>query len=456
MPRKPSSNSPSFAPKKARAGTKPLDVLRGKTIVLAITGSIAAYKAVLVARLLVLRGARVLTVMTEAATAFVGPLTFSGITGNRAHTNMWDETVSGELHVELAKAADLVVIVPATADTIARLAAGRCDDLVAAVALSTRAPLLLAPSMHPNMWLHAATSRNVAQLRADGVQFVGPVDGVVASGDSGEGRMAEPHAVLQAIERCLTPQDLAGKTVLVTAGPTFEDWDPVRFLGNRSSGKMGLALVSNAAQRGAKVVLIAGPMSEPLTLPEGAELISVRSALEMQGAVESVLNRDAIDALVMAAAVADFRVRSPLTKKLKKTTPAKPSVAQVRAGYLSDAVSTLELVQNPDILRGVADWAKTLTRERRRPVLVGFALETGTQKEVGAYARGKLKNKGVDLIVANEARAALGTDASAVVLVDAQSESRHAGPKPELAQAIWSRVLGLWHRAWRPLRQTDS
>ncbi len=245
------------------------------TIVLAVSGSIAAYKAVEVARLLKKAGARVIPLLTRSAKEFIGPQTFSGITGEPVVEDMFDPTFAGEKHVELGRSADLVLIVPATADLLARLAAGRADDLVTALVLCASCPILAAPAMHPRMWAHPATKRNVATIQADGrVTLVGPVDGDVASGERGLGRLAEPEEIVRAALSHFEARDLAGLRIVVTAGPTVEDLDPVRFLGNRSTGKMGFALAERAAARGASVTLVAGPVS--LATPHGVRRIDVR------------------------------------------------------------------------------------------------------------------------------------------------------------------------------------
>ncbi|MEA2751545.1 MAG: phosphopantothenoylcysteine decarboxylase / phosphopantothenate---cysteine ligase, partial [Myxococcales bacterium] len=296
--------------------------LAGKTIALAVTGSIAAYKAVEVARLCIKAGAKVLPLMTTSARRFVGPVTLAGITGEPVATDMWDPAFPGEMHVTIAARADALVIVPATADLIARLAQGRADDLVTATALCARGPVLVAPAMHPRMWTHPATQKNIEELARQGrVTMIGPVEGLVASGESGIGRMVEPAEIVEAIARALRDEtagsgtgtatavsrDLAGRKVVVTAGPTHEAIDPVRYLGNRSSGRMGFAIAGAAAARGADVTLVAGPVA--LATPNGVKRIDVESAEQMQRALDDAMGADLanVDALIMAAAVADFR-----------------------------------------------------------------------------------------------------------------------------------------------------
>jgi len=393
--------------------------LQGRTVVLAVTGSVAAYKAVEVARLLKKRGARVIPVLTRSGEKFVGAVTLSGITGEAVRRDMWDPSYPGELHVALADAADAILVVPATADVLARFAEGRADDLLTALALSAKGPVLVAPSMHPRMWAHPATQRNARVLEQDGrVTFVGPVHGEVASGDVGLGRMAEPEAVVEALAGALGPRDLAGVRVLVSAGPTHEPIDPVRFLGNTSSGKMGFAIARAAAERGADVTIVAGPTGE--VAPRGVARVDVRTALEMQAAIDARVGPDvrAVDVVIMAAAVADFRVADPQAKKIKKSPDAPPP--------------TLVLVKNPDLLAGLGE-----RRAAGGAVLVGFALETGTDAEVVAYAQKKLAGKRVDAIVANHAAEALGTDTNRVAFVTESGAAWLPGAsKPELAREI--------------------
>jgi phosphopantothenoylcysteine decarboxylase/phosphopantothenate--cysteine ligase len=397
---------------------------RRPTIVLAVSGSIAAYKAIEVARQLLKRGARVIPVMTRSACEFVGPTTLSGITGEAVRREMFDPSFPGELHVELAREADLVLIVPATADLLARLAEGRADDLVTALALCARGPVLAAPAMHPRMWSHPATTRNVATLAADGrVELLGPVEGEVASGEVGVGRLMDPEAIASAALARLQPRDLSGLRLVVTAGPTIEDLDPVRFLGNRSTGKMGFAVAARAAARGADVTLVAGPVT--LATPPGVRRVDVRSALSMQRALADALGPelDRADALVMTAAVADYR-------------PAVESASKVKR---SAEDATIDLVPNPDLLAEIG-----AARKGARPVLVGFAVETDTDDRVIAYARGKLASKRCDMVVANHASDAFGRDdnRAAIVTKDA-AEALPVQSKKDLADRLLDRVLGL-------------
>ncbi len=423
--------------------------LRGRTIVVCVTGSIAAYKAVEVARLLVKAGARVLPVMTASGSRFLGPVTLAGVCGEAVVTEMWDPAFPGEMHVHLADRADLVAIVPATADVLARLAQGRADDLVTALALCARGSVLAAPAMHPRMWEHPATQRNVADLaRQRRVTLVGPVRGEVASGDVGMGRMAEPSAIVAAIAAALqgsasggssggdaagAARDLDALRIVVTAGPTLEDIDPVRFIGNRSSGKMGFALAERAAARGANVTLVAGPVNLATPAVAGGpgriKRVDVRSALDMRAALWEALGQDLsrADVLVMAAAVADHRPADPSATKIKKGTIA------------STNASAMALVENPDLLKEVG-----LARGAKRPVLVGFAVETEGGEALLAYARRKLDEKRVDMVVANEASDAFGReDNRAVLVTSAGSEALPAASKSSLADVILDRARSL-------------
>jgi phosphopantothenoylcysteine decarboxylase/phosphopantothenate--cysteine ligase len=391
-PRSHPPSRPPSAPPPERGGR-----LNGKRITLCVTGSIAAYKAVLVARLLLSDGAEVQTVFTASASRFVGAATFSGLTGKPVLDDMFDRNTTSELHVELGRQSDLVLVAPATADVLSRLAAGRADDLVTATILCASCPVMVVPAMHPSMWSHPSTQRNVACLESDGrIERVGPVYGEVASGERGVGRMAEPEEIVFAVIRELTLGDLAGRHVVVTAGPTAEDLDPVRFLTNRSSGKMGFAIAERAAARGARVTLIAGPVALPT--PYGVTRVDVRSAVAMRGAVWQALGPDLThaDALVMAAAVGDYRPSETHASKLKRGA----------------ARSSLELVQNPDILAEIGE-----ARKKREPVLIGFAVETEGDAALVASARKKLQSKKSDVIVANLAADSFGKDENRAVLV---------------------------------------
>jgi len=391
------------------------------TIVLAVSGSIAAYKAVEVARLLKKAGARVLPLLTRAAKEFVGPQTLSGITGEPVVDDMFDPTFAGEKHVELGRHADVVLIVPATADLLARLAAGRADDLLTALVLCASCPIVVAPAMHPRMWSHPATTRNVSTIVTDGrVTFVGPVDGEVASGERGVGRLADPEEIVRAALSQIAAKDLHGLRVVVTAGPTVEDIDPVRFLGNRSTGKMGFALAERAAARGASVTLVAGPVS--LATPHGVHRVDVRGALEMKAALWEAIgtNLDRADALIMSAAVADYRPAETSTTKRKRSAESLE----------------LKLIPNPDLLAAVG-----AARRGSKPVLVGFAVETGVDEAILGYARGKLEAKRVDMIVANRAEEVFGRDDNRATIVTRDAvEPLGVLTKRTLADRILDRV----------------
>jgi phosphopantothenoylcysteine decarboxylase / phosphopantothenate---cysteine ligase len=397
------------------------------TIALCVSGSIAAYKAAEIARLLLKGGARVVPIMTRSAKEFLGPITLSGLTGEKVREDMWDPAFAGELHVELAREADVVLLAPATADLLARLASGRADDLVTALALCARGPVLAAPAMHPRMWSHPATQRNAAILAEQGrVELIGPVDGDVASGETGVGRMADPALIAAAALARASRRDLAGLRVVVTAGPTIEDFDPVRFLGNRSTGKMGFAIAERAAARGAEVTLITGPVTLPT--PYGVRRVDVRSALAMRSALWQALGPDlhAADALIMSAAVADYRPAEERATKAKRTAEAM----------------MLELVPNPDLLAEIG-----AARADRRPVLVGFAVETDTDDRVIASALNKLTAKRVDLVVANHARDAFGRDDNRATLVERGSaDALGVLSKRDLADRILDRAVALSKR----------
>lgn len=382
-----------------------------------LSGGIAAFKAVAVVRELIAQGAEVRVAMTPNAARFVGPITFTGITGRPPVIDLWDPSYAGEVHVELSAWADALLIAPATANLLARAASGMADDAVLATFSCMRGPVLLAPAMHTRMWSAGATQRAIATLRQDGAHFVGPVHGKLASGESGMGRMSEPAEIVAALAQLLAQgADLKGRKLLVSAGPTVEDIDPVRFLSNRSSGRMGYAIAERAARRGAEVTLVSGPVS--LSAPHGVGVVQVRSALDMREAI--MARSGAVDAIVMTAAVADYRPVQRVEHKLKKT----------------DAL-TLELVKNPDILAELG-----ASRSGAMPVLVGFALET--QNVVG-YARDKLTRKNVDLVVANHADDGLGGDTNVATLVTREGdEALGSLNKHALADRILDRVRALW------------
>jgi phosphopantothenoylcysteine decarboxylase / phosphopantothenate---cysteine ligase len=394
--------------------TGPLD---GRRVVLGVSGGIAAYKAVLVARGLLTAGARVDVVMTRGAASFVGPPTFEGITGNAVRTEVWED-IPDETHVALARAADLIVVYPATAHLLAKAAHGLADDLLTTSLLAATCPVLLAPAMHTEMWDHPATQANVATLAARGVHLVGPTDGPLMGGDTGVGRAVEPDDVIEAAARLLgRSRDLAGRSVVVTAGGTREPIDPVRYLGNRSSGRMGFALAAAAAARGAEVTLVAAPTDLPT--PAGVKRVDVTTAQEMHDAVLPLAAE--ADVIVKAAAVADFRPANRADHKIKK----------------ADGVPPITLERNPDIL---AELGRRRREDGSGPtVLVGFAAETNDAEEHG---RAKLERKGCDLLVVNDVTApgaGFGHDTNIVVVLGADG-TRDEVPL-STKQAVADRVL---------------
>jgi phosphopantothenoylcysteine decarboxylase / phosphopantothenate---cysteine ligase len=403
--------------------------LAGRRIVLGVTGGIAAYKAAELLRLLIKAGAEVRVVMTRAAEQFVGRLTFQTLSGHPVHTDLFDLTLESEIgHIVLADRAELLLVAPATADVIARLAAGMADDMLTTVALATRAPVLLAPSMNVNMWEHPAVQANLQRLVASGrVQVVGPGSGFLACRWTGPGRLAEPADIVEVAGRLLTARDLDQRRILVTAGPTHEAIDSVRFIANRSSGKMGYAIARAAAARGATVTLVSGPTS--LAAPLGVELVPVGSGLEMEEATSSRAAQS--DVIVMAAAVADYRARHVASGKLKKEE-------------LGDS-PRLDLHRNPDVLAELGRARRAAAGSARRPVLVGFAAETA---DVEKHARAKLTTKGCDLVVANDVSqkdAGFEVDTNRVTIVgpgDAVARLPLAS-KDEVAHLILDRILPL-------------
>jgi len=397
--------------------------LAGRTIVVGLSGGIACYKACEVVRLLVAEGARVPVVMTAGAQQFVTPLTLQTLSGHPVATETFSLTQESEIgHIRLADSAEVIVIAPATANVLAKLAQGIADDLLTTVLLATGAPLVLAPAMNVHMWNHAAVQENLARLVARGARVVGPASGALACGYEGRGRLAEPADIVEEVLRTLAPQDLAGERVLVSAGPTREPIDPVRYLSNRSSGKMGYALARVARRRGAEVTLVSGPTTLPP--PPGVRLVSVTTAREMARAVEQVFATATV--LIMSAAVADYRPRRPLARKLKKEA----------AGL------TLELERNPDILAGLA------ARKGSR-LLVGFAAETHA---LLAEARRKLRAKRLDLIIANDVTvpgAGFDAEKNVVRLLDSGGleEALPPLPKEEVAGRILDWVAAHRRRA---------
>jgi phosphopantothenoylcysteine decarboxylase/phosphopantothenate--cysteine ligase len=391
-------------------------------VLLGVTGGIAAYKACILVRLLRLQGASVRVVMTRSAERFVGPATFAALSDHRVYTDLFEEP-GVVLHVRLAHDADIAVVAPATANVIAKLAQGIADDLLTSTLLESTCPLVLAPAMHTGMWEHPATQANVNALSSRGARIVGPAHGSLAAGDEGTGRMTEPEGIVQAIEDVLSSAgDLAGRRIVVTAGPTWEPIDPVRFVGNRSTGKMGFAVATEAFERGAAVTLVVGPGTvEP---PAGPALVRVTTANEMLRAVlDAVADADAV---VMAAAVADFRPETSAEDKLKKDM----------------GPPELRLVPTPDILLGLRNAQLGSTGGT---VLVGFAAET---RDVEASGREKLRRKGVQLLVANEVgREGTGfgsdTNRAAILAADGEDVGMREWTKRELAAAICDRLAKL-------------
>jgi phosphopantothenoylcysteine decarboxylase/phosphopantothenate--cysteine ligase len=387
--------------------------LTGKRVLLGLTGGIAAYKTAELARRLVKGGADVRVAMTEAATRFITPVTMQALTGQPVWTDLWDPRVSDAMgHIELSRDRELIAVAPASADFLAKLASGLADDLLSSLCLARRCPLLVAPAMNVEMWQNPATQRNVARLREDGVVFAGPAAGDQACGEVGLGRMLEAAQIAAEIEALLAPKALAGKRVLVTAGPTEEPVDPVRVLTNSSSGKMGYAVARAAHEAGAEVTLVSGPVA--LATPHGVARIDVRTADEMFAAVKQAAPRS--DVFISVAAVADYKVKNPSPSKIKK--------ANGRA-------LNLELVENPDILAYVAGL-------KNGPFCVGFAAES---EDLARNAAEKRAKKKVPLIAANIAQDALGADDNAIKLYDERGEhDLGRGRKLELARKLVAHV----------------
>ncbi|KAA0012159.1 bifunctional phosphopantothenoylcysteine decarboxylase/phosphopantothenate--cysteine ligase CoaBC [Billgrantia pellis] len=410
----------------------------GRRILLGISAGIAAYKSAQLARLLRQAGGEVRAVMTQGAQAFITPLTLQALTGEPVRTSLLDpEAEAGMGHIELARWADLILIAPATADLMARLATGQADDLLTTLCLASEADKLMAPAMNQAMWRHPATQRNVIHLEQDGWRLLGPDSGDQACGDVGPGRMLEPEAIVAELGRLRDPtprrQDAAtqdtpalGLHIAITAGPTREPLDPVRYLSNHSSGKMGFALAAAAAELGARVSLISGPVSLPT--PDGVERIDVETALQMHEASRRLAGD--CDIFIGCAAVADYRAEAPAEHKIKKVE--------------SEDALTLRLVKNPDI---IADIANERDAAGGRPFVVGFAAET---RDLEAYARDKLTRKRLDMIVANDVSSAglgFGADDNAALLLwrDGEGEGGESlppQPKTQLARAVIERALG--------------
>jgi phosphopantothenoylcysteine decarboxylase/phosphopantothenate--cysteine ligase len=390
--------------------------MTGKRILLIVGGGIAAYKACELIRLIRKAGGSVRCVLTAGGAQFVTPMTLAALSEQPVHTSLWDLKDEAEMgHIQLSREADLVVVCPATADLLARMAAGIADDLATTLLLATDKPVLAVPAMNVRMWGHAATVRNVARLRSDGVTVVEPDEGPMACGEYGPGRLPEPEAIFAAIEQKLgvAGSPLKGKHVLVTAGPTHEPIDPVRYIANRSSGKQGFAIAGALAALGARVTLVAGPVHLPT--PPGVDRVNVESAREMAAAVEAALPADVG---VMVAAVADWRAE-PSAQKIKKRGDGVPP--------------PLALAENPDILAGLA------TDPQRPGLLIGFAAET---ENVVAHARTKRARKGCDWIVANDVSGdVMGGQHNSVHIVTADGvESWDELPKEEVARRLATRI----------------
>ncbi len=371
-------------------------MLASKRILLIIGGGIAAYKSLDLIRRLKERGASVTPVLTRAAEEFVTPLSISALAGEKVYRDLFDLTDEAEMgHIQLSRSADLIVVAPATADLMAKMAGGLANDLASTLLMATDTPVLCAPAMNVRMWDHPATQRNLVQLQADGIRFVGPNEGDMACGEYGPGRMSEPLEIVAAIEAQLGNGPLMGKRILVTSGPTHEPIDPVRYIANRSSGAQGTAVARALVALGAEVIFVTGPADVPA--PDGVQVVSVETAQEMSDAVDAALP---VDAGVFAAAVADWRVASASDRKLKKTR---------------DGLPALEFAENPDILKRVAQM-----KDGRPPLVVGFAAETDNVVE---HATAKRKRKGCDWIVANDVSPAtgiMGGSENAVILISDQ------------------------------------
>ena len=390
--------------------------LNGKRIVLGVTGGIAAYKAEELVRLLGKQGAEVQVAMTEGATHFVTATTFQALSGKPVYLDQWDARMPNAMaHIDLSRAADLIVVAPASADFLARIASGMADDLLATMVLARDCPLLVAPAMNRQMWENPATQRNIAQLQSDGVEILGPASGEQACGEVGAGRMLEPEEIVEAVIAFFAPKVLAGRKVLITAGPTFEAIDPVRGITNLSSGRMGYAVARAARQAGAEVTLVSGPVG--LAAPQGVERIAIRSALDMHAAV--MARADEADIFIGVAAVADYRVANAAEHKLKKDTGGIPPI---------------ELVENPDILAEVAAM-------KDGPFCVGFAAESRNLEE---YAQTKRRKKNIPLIAGNLIQDGFGGDDNRLVLFDDQgTHPLTPAPKSVLARQLVEHIAQL-------------
>ncbi len=389
--------------------------LQGKKLLLGITGGVAAYKAAALARLLARAGADVRVAMTEAATRFVTPVTLQALTGQTVWTDLWDPRVPDNMgHIELSRDRELIVVAPASGDFLGKLAGGLADDLLSTLCLARRCPLMVAPAMNVEMWENPAMQRNLHTLRGDGIFLAGPAAGDQACGEVGMGRMLEPEEIVEEIEAFFQPKLLAGKRVLVTAGPTEEPIDPVRSITNASSGKMGYAVARAAREAGARVTLVSGPVA--LAAPAWVERIGVRTAEQMFDAVKKAAA--ASDVFVAVAAVADYKVRNRAAQKIKK----------------GGAGMTLDLAENPDILAYVAAM-------KNPPFCVGFAAES---EKLAENARAKRAKKKVPLLAANLAQKALGAEDNEITLFDDRGEHPLGrGPKLELARKLIAHIAGM-------------
>ena len=390
--------------------------LLGKRIVLGVTGGIAAYKAAELVRLLGKQGANVQVAMTEGASHFVTATTFQALSGQPVYTDQWDARMPNAMaHIDLSRQADLILVAPASADFLARIAHGMADDLLATMVLARDCPLLLAPAMNRQMWENPATQRNAVQLQADGVHILGPASGEQACGEVGAGRMLEPEEILEEVIAFFTPKLLAGKKVLITAGPTFEAIDPVRGITNLSSGRMGYAVARAARQAGAEVTLVSGPVG--FSAPQGVARVNVRSGLDMHA--EVMVRAAAADIFIGVAAVADYRVANAAEHKLKKD---------------SGGIPPIELIENPDILAEVAAMAGG-------PFCVGFAAES---QNLEAYAQTKRRKKNIPLIAGNLIQDGFGGDNNRLVLFDdAGVHPLTPAPKSVLARQLIEHIATL-------------
>ena len=395
-------------------------------ILLGVTGGIAAYKSAELVRLFVKAGKEVTVVMTESATQFVGTATFQALSGKPVYTDLWDRRPeNGMAHIDLTRNADVMLIAPASADFLARLVHGRSDDLLTTTVLARTIPLIVAPAMNLQMWENPATQRNIAQLRADGIEVFGPGNGEQACGEVGDGRMLEPEQIAAALEAWAQPKSLLGKRVLITAGPTQEAIDPVRVITNHSSGKMGYALAQACAEAGAQVTLVSGPtaLATPFWIAPGRiDRINVVSAAQMLEAVEA--NVDEADIFIAVAAVADYRPAASAEQKIKK----------------SDAHLTIQLEPTADILAKIAKYPRKSTDPKKRgtpPYCVGFAAESENVEQYGAEKRAR---KGIPMLIANHAQSTFGSDDNQVTLIDERGASA-AVRLAKLNKSVLARTL---------------